>query len=218
MPQQANGQALAAIGQASGQQLQLSLHPQGSDGPALRLLLYRNKAAMGSYAQALAIAAVTGSVPDIVADDRVGRHKRGCVINGELPLADGGATGLFARWAWNDGANESFAYTEAERALSIGGQLSGAHWGRSQDQLGVALGIDGLSALHRDYLAAGGCGFMLCDGALDYGHERVVEAYYRAQLGRYLQVSPDLQWISNPGYNRARGPARVIGVRVHVAI
>ncbi len=39
-----------------------------------------------------------------------------------------------------------------------------------------------------------------------------------ALMGRYLQVSPDLQWISNPGYNHARGPARVPGVRVHVAI
>ncbi len=218
MPQQANGQALAAIGQADGQQVQLSLHPQGGDGPVLRLLVYRSKAAMGSYAQALAIAAASGMTPNIVADDRVGRHKYGYVINGELPLADGGATGLFGRLGWDDGRNESFAYTEADRALSLGGQLSGVHWGRSQDRLGLALGIDVLSALHRDYLAAGGCGFMLCDGGLDYSHERVIVAYYRAQLGRYLQVSPDLQWITNPGYNRARGPARVAGVRVHVAI
>ena len=218
MPQRANGQALAAIGQADGQQVQLSLHPQGGDGPVLRLLVYRNKAAMGSYVQALAIAAATGAVPNIVADDRIGRHKYGYMINAELPLADAGATGLFTRWAWDNGRTETFAYTEADRALSLGGQLSGAHWGRPRDRLSVALGIDGLSAPHRDYLAAGGCGFMLCDGALDYGSERVVEAYYRAQFGRYLQVSPDLQWIANPGYNRARGPARVIGVRLHVAI
>ena len=218
MPQRANGQALAAIGQADGQQVQLSLHPQGGDGPVLRLLVYRNKAAMGSYAQALAIAAASGTTPNIVADDRIGRHKYGYMLNAELPLADAGATGLFTRWAWDNGRTETFAYTEADRALSLGGQLSGAHWGRPRDRLGVALGIDGLSAPHRDYLAAGGCGFMLCDGALDYGSERVVEAYYRAQFGRYLQVSPDLQWIANPGYNRARGPARVIGVRLHVAI
>ena len=218
MPQRANGQALAAIGQADGQQVQLSLHPQGGAGPVLRLLAYRNKAAMGSYAQALAIAAASGTTPNIVADDRIGRHKRGYMINAELPLADAGATGLFTRWAWDNGRTETFAYTEADRALSLGGQLSGAHWGRPRDRLGVALGINGLSAPHRDYLAAGGCGFMLCDGAPDYGSERVVEAYYRAQFGRYLQVSPDLQRIANPGYNRTRGPARVIGVRLHVAI
>ena len=79
------------------------------------------------------------------------------------------------------------------------------------------LSVSGRGAA-RAAAAADGYGCMLCDGALDDGHERVIEAYYRAQLGRYLQVSPDLQWIANPGYNRARGPARVIGVRVHVAI
>ncbi len=217
MPLFANGQALAGpLTRARGEQVQLSLHPYGSDGFALRLLAYRNIARMGSYAQALAIAAAGGTPPDIVANDRQGRRKHGWVLNAELPLADGGDTGLFARLGWNDGATESFVYTEADRALSIGAQLSGVHWGRAQDRIGVALGLDGLSALHRAYLAAGGCGFMLCDGALDYGRERAIEAYYRLQLGRYLQISPDLQWIANPGYNRARGPARVVGLRAHL--
>ena len=217
MPLVANGQALAGpLTRARGEQVQLSLHPYGSDGFALRLLAYRNIAAMGRYAQALAIAAATGASPDIVADDRQGRRKHGWVLNAELPLADAGDTGLFARLAWNDGATESFAYTEADRALSVGAQLSGVHWQRGQDRIGVALGLDGLSALHRAYLAAGGCGFLLCDGALDYGRERVIEAYYRLQLGRFLQISPDLQWIANPGYNRTRGPARVAVLRAHL--
>ena len=218
MPLQANGQALAGpLTRARSEQVQLSLRPFAADGFALRLLAYRNIAAMGRYAKALAIAAATGATPDIVANDRNGRRKHGWVLNAELPLADGGASGLFARLAWNDGATESFAYTEADRALSVGAQLSGVHWRRAQDRIGVALGLDGLSALHRAYLAAGGCGFMLCDGALDYGRERVIEAYYRLQLGRFLQISPDLQWIADPGYNRARGPARVAGLRAHLS-
>lgn len=219
MPLRANGQALEGpIGRARSEQVQLSLRPFAADGFALRLLAYRNIANMGSYAQVLAIAASTGAPPAIVANDRQGRRKHGWVLNAELPLADGGDTGLFARAAWNDGATESFAYTEADRALSVGAQLSGVHWGRAQDRIGVALGLDGLSVLHRAYLAAGGCGFMLCDGALDYGRERVIEAYYRLQLGHYLQLSPDLQWIANPGYNRARGPARVLGLRAHLSL
>ena len=219
MPLRANGQALEGpLGRARSEQVQLSLRPFAADGFTLRLLAYRNIARMGRYAQALAIAAATGSTLDIVADDRNGRRKHGWVLNAELPLADGGASGLFARLAWNDGATESFAYTEADRALSVGAQLSGVHWRRAQDRIGVALGLDGLSAPHRAYLAAGGCGFMLCDGALDYGRERVIEAYYRLQLGRFLQISPDLQWIANPGYNRARGPARVAGLRLHLEL
>ena len=46
----------------------------------------------------------------------------------------------------------------------------------------------------------------------------MIEAYYRLQLGHYLQLSPDLQWIANPGYNRARGPARVVGLRAHLEL
>lgn len=219
MPLLANGQALAApLGRARSEQVQLSLRPFGNAGFVLRMLAFRNIARMGSYAQALAIAAAAGNVPDIVADDRDGRRKHGYVINTELPLADDGDTGLFARWAWNDGHTQSFAYTEAERALSVGGQLSGVHWNRAQDRLGVAMGLDGLASAHRAYLAAGGCGFMLCDGALDYGRERVIEAYYRFQLDHYVQLSPDIQWIANPGYNRARGPARVIGLRLHLSL
>ncbi|MGH8293053.1 MAG: carbohydrate porin, partial [Gammaproteobacteria bacterium] len=74
---------------------------------------------------------------------------------------------------------------------------------------------NGLSSQHTAYLEAGGCGFDLCDGALNYGYEKILEAYYRIQVGKYVQVSPDMQFISNPGYNRDRGPARVIGLRLH---
>ncbi|MDE1894660.1 MAG: carbohydrate porin, partial [Xanthomonadaceae bacterium] len=165
MPLLANGQALAGpLGRARAEQVQLTLRPFGADGFALRLLGYRNIAQMGSYAQALALAALQGGAPDIVADDRHGRRKHGYVVNAELPLADGGDTGLFARWAWNDGRTQSFAYTEADRALSVGAQLSGVRWQRPEDRLGIALDLDGLSGAHRAYLAAGGCGFMLCDG------------------------------------------------------
>jgi len=219
MPLLANGQVLAGpLGRARAEQVQLSLRPFGSDGFALRLLAYRNIAKMGDYTQALALAAASGSTPDIAANGRYGRRKHGYVINAELPLADGGDTGLLARWGWNDGHTQSFAYTEADRALSVGAQLSGVHWRRSEDRVGIAFDLNGLASAHRAYLAAGGCGFLLCDGALDYGRERVIEAYYRLQLGRSLQLSPDLQWIANPGYNRARGPARVMGLRVHLSL
>jgi len=38
--------------------------------------------------------------------------------------------------------------------------------------------VNGLGTQHRDYLARGGHGFLLGDGALKYGPERIVEAYY----------------------------------------
>ena len=43
-----------------------------------------------------------------------------------------------------------------------------------------------------------------------------MEAYYRWQAGKHVQLSPGLQFIENPGYNRDRGPARVYGLRLHL--
>jgi carbohydrate-selective porin OprB len=77
--------------------------------------------------------------------------------------------------------------------------------------------VNGLSTPHKKYLEAGGSGFMLGDGRLNYGYEQVLEAYYRVQLGSYIQVSPDFQFIQNPGYNKDRGPVEVYGLRAHLS-
>jgi carbohydrate-selective porin OprB len=171
---------------------------------------------MGIYRDAIAVAMARGTIPDIRADDFPGRRKYGFALNGELPLGDHGDTGLFARAGWNDGRTESFAYTEVDRSLSGGFQLSGVHWGRSQDHMGVALAVDGLSPDHREYLALGGSGFVLGDGALHYGLEHIVEAYYSLAVFKHLTLSPDFQLIWNPGYNRARGPAHFVSLRAHL--
>jgi high affinity Mn2+ porin len=168
-------------------------------------------------------AAASGTTPNIVADDREGRHKYGFGVNAEQPLADEGATGVFVRWGWNDGHTESFAFTEVEQVETLGGQLAGSHWHRPDDRLGLALVSEALSGTHRAYLAAGGVGFVLGDGRLTYGPEQTLEAYYRLQ---YVwpqqagpvrwQAGPDFQYIRNPGYNRDRGPARFWALRLHL--
>ncbi|HEX7370469.1 MAG TPA: carbohydrate porin [Rhodanobacteraceae bacterium] len=216
MPTHANGQTLAApLKRARGEQIQLTLR-QSPDSWALRVLVYRNIARMGIYQDALAVAEMTGKAPDIRADDRDGRRKYGYALNAELPLADGGDTGLFARYGWNDGHTESFAFTEVDRDASLGAQVSGVHWHRAQDRLGIAFDMDALSRNHHNYLAAGGSGFLLGDGRLDYAHEQVAELYYALQLLPHLTLSPDFQFIRNPGYNRDRGPARFLGIRAHI--
>ncbi|QNK02016.1 carbohydrate porin [Dyella telluris] len=218
MPYEANGQRLVnALGQSQNQQVELTLQPQ-SDGWALRFLAYRNTARMGIYSDALAIAEATGQPPDIHADDAPGRHKYGFGINGELPLADHGDTGLFMRAGWNDGHTESFVFTEVDRTMTAGFQLSGVHWSRPTDHVSVAVAVNGLSGDHRDYLAAGGNGFVLGDGALNYGREQILEAYYSFTPFAHFTLSPDLQLVHNPGYNRDRGPARFVGLRAHIDI
>jgi len=218
MPTHANGQELeASLARAQGDNLELTLTP-GKAAPLLRLLAYRNTARMGDYREALALAAATGSTPKIAADDREGRKKYGFGINAEQALADNGASGLFARLGWNDGRTESFAFTEVDRLASVGGQLSGVHWRRADDLLGAAVALEGLSAAHRDYLAAGGAGFLLGDGRLSYAREEILEIYYRLQLPWQwlrVQLSPDFQYVRNPGYNQDRGPVAFWGLRLH---
>lgn len=216
MPSKANGSHLEGpIYRANEQDLQVTWQ-RSPDSATIWFLAYRNRAAMGIYDEALRIGELNQTTPDIQADDRDGRHKYGFAVGTDVPLADSGDTGLFARGAWNDGHTESFAFTEADRTGSIGGQLSGIHWSRSDDRLGIALAINGLSQPHRAYLAAGGSGFTLGDGALAYGTEQIAEAYYAARITSFAIISADFQLIHNPGYDRDRGPARFLGVRIHL--
>jgi len=223
MPFLANQQQLEYSAElAHGQNLELRLSPWPT-GTIVRLLGYLNTARMGIYQEALAIAAAAHTQPNIAADDRQGRHKYGYGINAEQPLADGGDTGVFLRAGWNDGKTETFAFTEVDRQISFGGQLSGTHWSRHDDRFGVAVVSEGLSSWHREYLAAGGCGFLLCDGQINYGHEQILETYYRFTFiwpqkpgPLSWQLSPDFQYIRNPAYNEDRGPVRFWAARFHM--
>ncbi|MBE1162601.1 carbohydrate porin [Dyella acidiphila] len=216
MPYEANGQRLiSSLSESNGQQLELTLQPD-PDGWALRFLGFYNKGNMGLYQQAIDIAELTGQLPNVHDDDAPGRHKFGVGINGELPVADNGDTGFFMRAGWNDGHSESFIFTEVDRLLSGGFQLSGVHWNRPDDRLGLGVAIDGLSRIHANYLQLGGDGFLLGDGTLHYGPEQITELYYNVAVIDHLSLSPDFQFIRNPGYNRDRGPARFAGLRAHI--
>jgi hypothetical protein len=199
-----------------GYNLELTLKPNDI-GTVIRLLTYINESRTGSYDEALALGRATSTTPNTLLVEKPGGTKYGFGLNFEQPLADEGETGIFGRLGWSDGSHETWAYTEADRHASLGVQVNGVHWGRKVDCIGLAFGVNGLSSQHKDYLAAGGSGFMLGDGKLNYGFEQVLEAYYRVQLGPYIQISPDFQFIENPGYNKDRGPAEVYALRAHVS-
>ncbi len=216
MPTFANGNTLDwAVTTDRGDAVEFTLHP-GSAGTVIRTLVWMNHARMGRYAAAIRDANLAMTKPDIVADDAPGRVKYGYGVNIEQPVADSGETGAFVRLGWSDGETESFAFTEVDRHVSIGVQVSGRRWGRARDLLGIGFVHHDLSPLHREYLRLGGTGFLLGDGTLTYGPEMIAEAYYRIQLGRWVQVSPDVQAIRNPGYNQDRGPVTVLGLRLNV--
>jgi high affinity Mn2+ porin len=126
--------------------------------------------------------------------------------------------GVFSRLGFNDGATETWAFTESDRAISFGASLKGNSWARPNDVFGAALMFDWLSKDHADYLAAGGMGFMLGDGSLSYAPEDVAEVYYLWKVIPEVAISPDFQFIVNPGYNSARGPVPVAALRLHCEI
>ena len=126
----------------------------------------------------------------------------------------------FVRAGWNEGQHESWNYTEVDQTVAFGGDLAGTQWGRPRDKFGVAFVGNGLSHNHREYLALGGLGFVLGDGRLNYGPEKIMETYYNFPIPIHsgLFAAIDVQYIDNPGYNRARGPVAVLGARLHVEL
>jgi hypothetical protein len=212
MPTVANGIDFDTdIGDARGENLEATV--RWGTGVA-RLLGFWNHARMGSYAEAIA-AFLSGAdaKPDIEAHRSPGRTKVGVGLSAEQSFAP---FRVFLRAGWNDGKNESFAYTEVDNTLELGGDVTGERWSRPDDRVGIALVTNGLSADHREYLRLGGSGFLLGDGGLDYGRETLAEGYYNAHIAEGLYIAGDVQLIVNPGYNRARGPVLVLGTRVHL--
>ncbi|MDB5367129.1 MAG: hypothetical protein JWM77_3056 [Rhodospirillales bacterium] len=212
LPRKANGKRLDGDpSRALGGVVEFEVRPDFGLGPAkLKALAYANHAHMGSYERALALAP---TAPDVTAT-RAYRTKFGFGLNLEQPIGDD--VGLFARVGRNDGRSETWAYTEIDRTLSVGASVRGAAWNRNDDTVGVALVVNGLARDHRRYIAAGGLGFILGDGRLAYAPERILEAYYRFSLIKPIDVTLDVQHVDNPAYNRDRGPADIVGGRLHV--
>ncbi|MGA8224038.1 MAG: carbohydrate porin [Candidatus Acidiferrales bacterium] len=181
----------------------------------VRLLAYLNHADMGSYEEAIRdFETNPSSPPNIALTRRQGRHRYGFGLNFEQEITK--EVGVFGRLGWSDGHNEAWAYTEDDRTLDLGGFAAGDAWDRRNDRAGVAFVANGIVASHQQYLALGGLGFLLGDGKLTYGPEKIFEGFYTAHLWRGLFTSFDLQHFNNPGYNKARGPVIVPALRVHV--
>jgi high affinity Mn2+ porin len=191
----------------------------------VRLLSYINHANMGVYRiqNQLALDARAGNsttpadpsaVPVITDHPLQTTVKYGFGLNFEQELpAD---LRLFGRFGWDDGRTESYAYTEDDQTFELGADLAGNRWGRLNDKAGLVLVSNAIKSEHQRYLALGGLGFLLGDGALSYAREDILETYYTAHNWRGLFSSFDLQLIAHPGYNQARGPVEVFTVRTHV--
>jgi hypothetical protein len=180
-----------------------------------RILFYANNAHMGIYREAVrAFRNGTDPTPTITAHEHFGALKYGFGYNTEQEFTDNFR--VFARFGWNEGQHESFAYTEVDQTVAFGGDYFMRRFHRIEDKFAIALVSNAIKRDHQNYLRLGGLGFLLGDGNLNYGRENIVESYYTWHAWRGLFYSIDVQHIQNPGYNRDRGPAWVGSARMHV--
>jgi high affinity Mn2+ porin len=181
----------------------------------LRLGAFANQGHTGNYREAVAMASANPSIDinDAMVSIRTNRSKYGLYANVEQAINKD--IGVFARASWNDGQNEILSFTDIDRSLSGGVSIKGSNWGRPNDTIGIGAAINGLSGAHREFLAAGGNGLLIGDGALNYRPEKIFETYYSIGIAKWATVSFDYQFISNPAYNADRGPAHIFASRIH---
>jgi high affinity Mn2+ porin len=175
----------------------------------LRTIAWLNSAYSGSYRETLNNPAFNLDI----AQTRTGRIKYGYVVNLEQALAED--LGIFGRWSWNDGKTEIMAFTDIDASLSLGASIKGTKWGRPDDVIGLGGAINSLSRDHRDFIAAGGLGILIGDGALNYRRERILETYYAYALNKAITLTADYQLVTNPAYNADRGPVHIFSGRLH---
>jgi high affinity Mn2+ porin len=226
MPTVANGIHLDwALTRARGQNMEFELrkgllqfvHPASAQvRPGVqRVLAYVNNAHMGTYREAVdAYLDHDDATPIISAHEHFGAVKYGFGYNTEQQISE--HLRAAARFGWNEGQHESFAYTEVDQTVLVGGAYDGSQWSRPSDRFGLAFVSNAIKRDHQDYLADGGLGFILGDGRLNYGRENTMETYYNAHAWRGLFFALGLSHISSPGYNRDRGPVWVPSVRSHI--
>ena len=182
--------------------------PKGHAG-AIRLLAYDTRAHMGSYQETLN----DPSLSENIMLTGAYRYKYGFGINLEQEIRKN--LGAFARLGWSDGKNQTWEFTDVDRTATAGLSLKGTWWRRPEDTVGLGVAVNGISAAHRQFLAAGGLGITVGDGALDYRSERIGEAYYNWKIAKHFQLTLDYQFAQNPAYNHARGPVDLFALRLH---
>jgi high affinity Mn2+ porin len=230
------------IDQHYGDQIELErTHRLFGRAGAVRLLAYRNQESMARFDDAIALLqadpsksaagcraaaaadpslfsyfspddAPSARTPDVCWARRE-NVKVGIGLNVEQRLTDD--VGVFFRGMYSDGQTEVYSYTSADRSVSAGVVARGAAWHRPFDVVGVGAEAAWISAAHARYLKAGGIDGFVGDGDITPGAESVLEAFYSVNVLRALWLSADYQRITNPAFNRDRGPVDIFGGRVH---
>lgn len=186
---------------------------------SLRVILSNTYSKAPSYQSGLNAVAtndpfILGVISGAVENNTYGGKKFGWGVSADQELTNN--TGIFTRVGWNDGKYATWAFTEIDRTFCLGLSVKGNKWGRPSDVWGIAGVANGISSDHQAFLKAGGNGFIIGDGHLNYGTETILETFYNAHLSKQFWLSFDYQFVNNPGYNKDRGPVHVFGIRSHI--
>jgi high affinity Mn2+ porin len=172
---------------------------------------FLTRARLGSFADAIALAQVTGGAADIAAV-RQYRSRAGLGVNLEQEITSD--LGVFARAGFADGDIEPDSYTDIDRTVAAGLSLKGKQWNRPDDTFGLAGIVNGISGVHEAFLNAGGLGILVGDGMLPHpGPEQIIETYYLFPVYNW-HATVDYQFVVNPAYNRDRGPVSIVALRL----
>ncbi len=174
-------------------------------------LLFYNRNREADFSAALGAADVNAA---LIEARSYGGSKFGFAISNEQQWADG--IGTFARVSANDGRTEEWTFTQVDESAAVGASLDGKRWGEPGDVWGIAGVINAISADQRKFLEQGGVGLIVGDGRLSYSPEMILETYYSIRITSYMSLSPDYQFIANPGYNTDRGPVSIFAARLHL--
>jgi hypothetical protein len=111
---------------------------------------------------------------------------------------------LFGRFGKRTSGQGSF-----DRAITVGAEQNGADWARAADSLGIAFGRLRTSADYRaDSLAVA--------GYQASGSETQTELYYRYKFNSHVELTPNFQWIRNPGGDGTAAAVKVAGIRAKI--
>jgi high affinity Mn2+ porin len=205
-------------------------HTLKTHAGSVRLLAFDDRANMGSYKAAIALAnepstlaiygtpaAFLASANDVtggIDDTHALRNTWGFGFNMDQEITKN--IGAFSRIGWNSGQNESFEFTDSNWTATFGTSIKGERWKQPDDVIGAAFITSGISKADQEYLAAGGVGILTGDGALNYGPEKNVELYYDHKFSKHFDSTVDYQFVDDPAYNKDRGPVPgIFAIRLH---
>ncbi len=180
-----------------------------------RVGVFSTRGKTANYRETITAAVIdpTLDINDAALANRATRPKNGIYANVEQAVASD--VGVFGRASWNDGRNQILSFTDIDRSVSGGVSVKGVRWGRATDTFGFGGAVNGLSRDHRDFLAAGGLGLLIGDGAINYRTERILETFYAVALTKASTLTFDYQFVANPAYNADRGPVSIFSTRFH---